>query len=179
MCVRVAEINEDAIAHVLRDEAVKAAYRRGDAGVIAADDLAQVLGVEPRRKSRRTDEVAEHHRQLPPLGLLGGRGLGSGNRRGGSGRGSQSGDRFQQPTAVAERGNANFLQFLGRQARQQIGSNVVLGKGRRILLQAKAAQPRRNVHAPPPAARAISDRLAPPSPIPGTPALAGGRPGTG
>jgi hypothetical protein len=38
-----------------------------------ADDLAQILGVEPRRQRRRADQIAEHHRQLPPFGIGGSR----------------------------------------------------------------------------------------------------------
>ena len=66
--LRVAEIDQHAVAHVLGDKAVEAADRLGDAAVIGADHLAQVLGIEPRRERRRADEVAEHHRQLPALG---------------------------------------------------------------------------------------------------------------
>src|SRR5437899_3798030 len=49
---------QHAVAHELRDEAVIA---RGDAGMAVL--------VEPRRDRRRPLEIAEHHRQLPPLGL--------------------------------------------------------------------------------------------------------------
>jgi SAM (Sterile alpha motif) domain-containing protein len=54
--LRVTEVDEHAVAHVLGDEAVEAAYRLCCAGVIAADDLAQVFGVEPSRKRCRADE---------------------------------------------------------------------------------------------------------------------------
>ena len=66
--LRVAEIHQHAIAHVLGDKAVEAADRLGDAAMIGADDLAQVLGIEARRKRRRADQIAEHHRELPTLG---------------------------------------------------------------------------------------------------------------
>ena len=41
--------------------------------VIGADHCPQILRIEPRRNRRRADQVAEHHRRLPPLGLGRGR----------------------------------------------------------------------------------------------------------
>ena len=55
--LRVAEIDQHAVAHVLGDEAAEAGDRLGDAAVIGADDLAQVLGVEPGGERRRADEI--------------------------------------------------------------------------------------------------------------------------
>ena len=37
--------------------------------VIGADELAHVLGIEPGRQRGRADQVAEHHRELPALGI--------------------------------------------------------------------------------------------------------------
>ena len=65
---RIAEIGEHPVAHVFRDKPADAFDNRGDAAVIGANDRAQVLRVEPRRKCRRADEITEHHRQLPPFG---------------------------------------------------------------------------------------------------------------
>ena len=47
MCSRVAEIDQDAVAHVFGDKPVEP---RDDLGgvVIRADDLAQILGIEAR-----------------------------------------------------------------------------------------------------------------------------------
>jgi len=49
MRLRISEINQHAVAHVFGDKAVKAADRLGDTAMIGADDLAQILGIEPRR----------------------------------------------------------------------------------------------------------------------------------
>ena len=73
MCSRVTEIDQHAVAHVFGDKAAKAADGVGDAAVVGADDLAQILGIEARRQRRRTDQIAEHQRQLPPLSLRRGR----------------------------------------------------------------------------------------------------------
>jgi hypothetical protein len=37
--------------------------------VIRAEDLAQILRIEARRERGRADQIAEHHRQLPALGI--------------------------------------------------------------------------------------------------------------
>ena len=48
MGVRVAEIGENAVAHVFCDKATKALQNLGDAFVVFGDDLTQVLGIESR-----------------------------------------------------------------------------------------------------------------------------------
>jgi hypothetical protein len=65
---RIAEIGEHPVAHVLGDKTAGAIDDRGDNAVIGADHRAQILGVEPGRQRGRADQIAEHHRQLPPLG---------------------------------------------------------------------------------------------------------------
>ena len=51
MRLRVAEIDQHAVAHVLGDKAVEPGDDLGDGAVIGADDLAQILGIEPRRSA--------------------------------------------------------------------------------------------------------------------------------
>jgi hypothetical protein len=68
MRLRVAEINQHAVAHVFGDKAVEPDDDLGDGAVIGGDDLAQILGIEPRRERGRADQIAEHHRKLPALG---------------------------------------------------------------------------------------------------------------
>ena len=65
---RVAEISEHSVAHVLGDIPVEAPDAIGDGAMVCSDDLAQILGVEPYRQGRRAHEVAEHYRELAPLG---------------------------------------------------------------------------------------------------------------
>ena len=76
MGLRIAEVHEHAVAHVLRDEPAEAAHGLGDALLIGRNDLAQVLRVHAGGECRRTDEVREHHRDLAALGVgaCGGRG---------------------------------------------------------------------------------------------------------
>ena len=65
---RVTEVNQHAVAHVLGDEPVKARDGLGDALLVGADDVAQVLGIKPRGERRRTDQIHECDRKLPTLG---------------------------------------------------------------------------------------------------------------
>lgn len=69
---RIAEIDQDPIAHVFGDKAVEAADRGGDAAMIGADHIAQILGIELRRERRRADQIDKHDRdiQLPYISGL-------------------------------------------------------------------------------------------------------------
>ncbi len=69
MGARVAEIDEDAVAHVLRDKAVVAPDRGTAPALIRRDDIAQIFGVHPGGECRRSHQVAEHHGQLAALGV--------------------------------------------------------------------------------------------------------------
>jgi tetratricopeptide (TPR) repeat protein len=78
MRLRIAEIDEDPVAHVFGDKPAEAGDNLFDPAVIDADHLAQILGIEAPRKHGRPDEIAKHDRQLSPLGLdrvVGGSGL--------------------------------------------------------------------------------------------------------
>src|SRR6185312_8756666 len=66
---RIAEQGKHAVAHVFGDHSAMMLDDRGAAAVIGADDLAHVLGIEQRRQRGRADQVAEHQRELPPLGV--------------------------------------------------------------------------------------------------------------
>jgi len=120
MRLRVAEIDQHPVAHVLGDKPVEAADRRGDDAVVVADQLAQILRVMTGRECRRADQVAEHHRQLPAFGVGGRRYIARCRRhRGGGHRGGfgctlgQCGDSIQQATAMPDRRNPEFAQIVG------------------------------------------------------------------
>jgi hypothetical protein len=131
MRLGIAEIDQHAVAHVLGDKTGKPGDRVGDAAMVGADNLAQILGIVPRRQRRRADEVAEHDGQLAPLGLAGrgARGIGDGTRP----FAAQSGDRGQQPATMSDRGDAEADQIIGRQLGQHLRIDVVGREGRRIL----------------------------------------------
>ncbi len=69
MGARVAEIDQDAVAHVLRDKAVVAPDRRTAPALIRRDHIAQIFGVHPGGECGRSHQVAKHHGQLAALGL--------------------------------------------------------------------------------------------------------------
>ena len=68
MSRRVAEIDQHAIAQILGDKSVKARHHIGDRLVEGGDQIAHVLGVKACRKGHRVDHVANHDRELSPLG---------------------------------------------------------------------------------------------------------------
>ena len=129
---RVAEVNQNAIPHILRDKAVEASDDIGDGAVIGGNDLAQILGVEPRGQPGRADQVAEHHRQLPALRLgphpslprkrgrirEGAAAIGrDGWKRGRQcfGR-AERGDGVEQSAAMADRGDTQLAQIVARES---------------------------------------------------------------
>jgi len=138
---RVAEIDQDAVTHILGDKALEPGDHFSDGTVVSGDDLAQILGIEPRGKCGRADEIAEHHRQLPTLGF--------GCCRHGS---TERGDAGQKLAAMADRHDADLLEILRCQLRQYLGIDRVVAKRCFVLLHADAVEPGCDVHARLPAA---------------------------
>ena len=150
MRLRVAEIDQHAVAHVLGDKAVEAGDDLGDGAVIGADQLAQILRVEPGRQRGRADQIAEHHRQLPALGI--------GRCR--VHRGVPPSPWWQVPRRRARRWRRAACgdgrprsrrdpdQVVGRQLRQHFGiDHRCRGTPAHIASRPKPLQPRRYVHA--------------------------------
>ena len=149
--LRIAEIDERSIAHILGDRAAKPGHS-GDAGLLKrAEDVAHFLGIEPGRKCCRTDEIAEHDGQLSTFGIGGswgrrrrrdgawlGRGIAIGN---GAGFGLEARDGVEQPTSMADQIDPDIPEVVGGQARQHLDVNRVVAKRRRILFEAQPAQP--------------------------------------
>ncbi len=70
MRLRIAEINQHAVAHIFGDKTAKPSTMSATHAMVGTDDLAQILGIEPRGQRRRADQIAEHHGQLPALRLV-------------------------------------------------------------------------------------------------------------
>ena len=136
-----AEVGEHAVAHVFGDVAAPALDHLGAGAVIGPDQGTHVLGIEPRRKRGRADEIDEQHGQLPPLRLGGGRShvrVPIGDR---AGLGpSQLPNRLQQLDAMAER-QAELLQMLIAQLEQRLAVDGVAGEQLGILAEALGLQP--------------------------------------
>ncbi len=65
----IAEINEQAVTQVLCDVAAKVLNDICRAFLISAHDVTQVFGIEFAGEVGGTDEIAEHHGQLPAFGV--------------------------------------------------------------------------------------------------------------
>ena len=152
--VRIAEQGHQTVAELLQHMAAETRHRGGGLVEVGPDEIAPVLGVEPRRKACRADEVAEHHGDRTPLGhklvTLGRNGLmrerGSVRRL----RGGKSSDCVEQPSSVADRSDANVLEVVRRQPRQHVRVDLVLSKFLLVLTEAETAKPHTDIHGRPP-----------------------------
>ena len=143
MGARVAEIDQNAVAHVFRNKPVEVPDEISDGAMICSDDLAQILGIEASGELGRADQIAEHHRQLPALGI-GPHGRIAGGRC--RHRGTERGDGVEQPPTMPDQDDAEILQILGRQARQYPLIDLVRAERRLVLLEPEPSQPLRDIH---------------------------------
>ena len=146
--LRIAEIGEHAVAHVFGDEAAVARDQRRAAFVIGGDDLAHVLGIEPRGERRRADEIAEHHGQLAALGdVVGGRvDLGDWlTWRALPISAAQTCDRLEQPLSVAHE-HAELFEIRVREVRQDFDVDFVFAERGFIPGETEVPKPSPDVH---------------------------------
>src|SRR5262249_5887167 len=68
---RVAEVDQQAIAEILRDMALEAGDHLGTGRLIGPHDLAQVFRIELTRQARRVHQVTKQHRELAAFSLRG------------------------------------------------------------------------------------------------------------
>jgi len=67
MRLRVPEVSHDPVAEIFRDVPIEPGYRFGGDAMVARHSLAPFLGIELSGDCRGAHEVAEQHRQVPPL----------------------------------------------------------------------------------------------------------------
>ncbi len=67
--VGIPEIGKNGVALILRDETFKAANCFGADLLVSERMSTQIFGIEPLGHLGRADQIAEHHRHLPPFGL--------------------------------------------------------------------------------------------------------------
>ncbi len=79
---RISEQRHEPVAQLLRDMAAVLADRLAGVIEIGLDEIAPVLGVERGREAGRSDQIAEHYGDGPPLRFVSraGRGDGGGRR---------------------------------------------------------------------------------------------------
>jgi hypothetical protein len=149
MRMRVTEISQHAVSHVAGDDSPVECDDLLDAGVVGPYHPPQVLGIEPDCEFRRADQIAAQDRQLPPLGIRPRHRLG-GPRLKLCGNGPlHAGDRAQHLATMSEE-DAEILEILLRQIRNDREVNGILGKALGVLTQSKRSQPLRNTgHAEP------------------------------
>src|SRR4051812_6072005 len=70
VCLRIAEVDEHAVAHVLCNESFEPAHSTGNTRLIGRNDLTQILWVQTCGERRRTDKVRKHHGDLAALGRI-------------------------------------------------------------------------------------------------------------
>src|SRR5262249_9713167 len=63
ICLGIAEIGEEAVAHVLRDHPPEAADGPAGYSPEASNEITEILGIELSRKRRRPNHVAKHDRE--------------------------------------------------------------------------------------------------------------------
>ena len=131
--------------------AAKIGHRRRSFVEIGVDEVAPVLGVELCGETRRADEIAEHHRDRTALGRCL-KALGWSRLRRGSGNVRRTtcagyyGDRVEQPSSIANNRNANVLEVVNRQPRQQVRVDLVVPELLLVLAEPKTAKPPADIH---------------------------------
>jgi hypothetical protein len=63
-------IDKHAVAQILRHEVAETAHAFSDAFMIGREEFSQVFRIHASRECGRTNEVREHHRDLPALGSV-------------------------------------------------------------------------------------------------------------
>ena len=146
----IAEIDENAIAHVAGDDALIATDDLRDASVISTDHSAQVLRIEAGRKRRRAHQVANHHSEMTALGSVF---EGPIDCRKSVGKryfrvciSAEGSDGVKKLSAMSDNTDAQILQVVCRQTRQDRLVDLIFAECRLIPFEAKAPQPTPDVH---------------------------------
>ena len=147
---RIAEKRHQPVAEPLQHMAAEIGHCLRRLVEIGVDEVAPVFGVELRDKVRRADEVEEQDGDRTALGgnfrTVGRPGLG---RRRGNVYGScagQSGDCIKQPAPIANRGDADVFQVIGRQLRQHVCIDLIFSKLSLVFTEAETAEPPADIH---------------------------------
>jgi len=131
--LRIAKIDQDAVAHVAGDKPAKPFDCLSDAAMVGAENPAQILGIEPSGQGRRADQIAEHDRELAALGVRSHRRAWRSRRPA-----SECRDRIEQPPTVPDRGYPDAGQILGREPRQHLRVDIILAEHGLVLRKPEA-----------------------------------------
>ena len=141
-----AEVHHQSVTQVLRHVSGVAFHRSTADLLVALHQRAQVFGVELMRQRGGTHQVAEHDRQLAPLGARhhgghGHHGRGKIDLQGLRWRRGDGGDGTQQLEPVPQHAHAEQIQFGVAKGRQQLEFDCMALETLAVLLQAQAQQP--------------------------------------
>ena len=140
--LRIAKVDEHAVAHVFGDVATIAADDILDLRLVRTQELLQILRIKAGGESRRAHEVAKHHRELSPFGVIAESWAASCACR----RRRELANGIEDFPPMADRQDSDLLQIVGRQAAQDVEVDPVVAKCLLVGLQAEAAQPLPDVH---------------------------------
>ena len=132
-CPRPAEVGQNAVSQELRDVAFQSCNLSGHRVLVGPHDIAQVFGIDPSAEIGRADEIDEHERQLTALGRWG-RPSRRPVRR-------LEADGIENLPPVADSLDADLLEIINRQARQDLKIDAIILEHLLIGLQAEAVQP--------------------------------------
>ena len=140
----IAEVGEQAVAHVFGDEAAVGRDEACAACVIGCEDVSHVLGIEPRGKRGRADEIDNHHGETAALG--GGRFCDPcrhrpRDRRSPVAFARQLFNRGQEPTAMPHRDDAKVFEVFRRQLWKNLKVDGVLAKRSFVLAETELTEP--------------------------------------
>ena len=151
MGARIAEVNQNAVAHELGDEAVVAADRLGAPGLKRGDHIAQVFGVHrlgKRGHPTRSQNITVNWRRSASActGVAAGAGTGAGGAGvGAEERGGWAPIAGKELPAMADRGNTHADQVLGCQVWQDVPVDIVVAERRLVLLKTELPKPTRDI----------------------------------
>lgn len=132
-CPRPAEVSQNAVSQEFRDVAFQSRNFPCHRVLVGAHDIAQLFGIDPSAEIGRADEVDEHERQLAALSRWG-----RPNRRRSCRRDA---DGIENLPPVTNGPDADLLEILSGQVRQDLKIDAVVLEHLLIGLQAEAAQP--------------------------------------
>ena len=140
--LRITKVNQHAVAHEFSDVAATFADDVLDLRMVRTQEFLQIFWIKAGGESSRAHEVAKHHRELPPFGVM--RNLWA--RLVGRRRRRERSNGIDDFPPVADGQDSHLFQIVSRQTGQDVKVDPVVAKRLLVGLQAEAAQPLPDVH---------------------------------
>src|SRR5262249_30432509 len=149
MSLGIAKVDKHAVAQILRYKTAETVHGFSDAFLIGRNKLSQVFRIHPRGEGGPTNDVREHHRDLPALGSVGRSRYGTWRSRNAN-RGCdlldafKIGNRTQELSAMPERRDTNLFEIQVGQLTQNLEIDIILGKALSVMPKTEVFEPVRN-----------------------------------